>query len=442
MKLTTENKKVALELLDVYMNSGKVVIHEEEPIPYADFDKRRVEVSKEIKELIQKFMNKQIKLEDFKTRIDSINKRNNLWGFRGMRGQMFFNQLYNSSKDKEKLAEMLRSSIKIPANIDDATKRIRDFITFAETLGETVADRRSAPKPKATSYFLSYFWQIQDHTKFPIFYNSMEQAFTELGFLSPEENLDEYYVKFCELNDALRDLFEEETGSSSSYWDVEHVFWYYYIKEGAIKPPPPGKKGITKLEIDEYIPPVVAELSALAKNDKELIAKYKKEGREVEDVLEDKIYKLFTVLGYEVEKLGKGKGRVPDGIARSRQHNYAILYDAKARAEGYNMGTDDRVIKDYINSQTSKLRREGIRNVYYLVISSDFKGENEEAIKSIKLETDAKEILLLKADLLLFILELKLKDSGIGLGSDGLQRVFANSGAVTKEDIQEVLVGR
>jgi len=443
LELAIESKETALKLLEDYSKSGRKVFHKEEYVPYADFDKRRIEVSKKINDLIQGFVNKRIKLEDFKREVDSINKREPLWGFRGMNGMMFFSQLYNCSKEKEEFAKILSSSIKIPADVNEAAEKIKKFVAFVKTQAKTVSDRRGAPKTKASLYFLSYFWQIQDHTKFPIFYNSIEQTFTKLGFMTPEENLDEYYVKFCKLNDALKDLFEKQTGATLSYWDLEHVFWYYYKKEEAVKPPPPTKINIAKIGIiDEHIPPVVSDIPLLAKNDEKLVEKYAKEGRRVEDVLEDKVCKLFIMLGYEVEKLGKGKGRVPDGIAKSRQDNYAILFDTKVRAEGYNLGTDDRTIIEYINSQTGKLRREGIRNIYYLIISSDFKGETADASKRIKLGTEVKEILLLKADLLLFMLELKLKDSLIGLGSDGLQQVFANGGAITKEDIQEYLVGR
>ncbi|MBI2676912.1 MAG: hypothetical protein HYX21_03155 [Candidatus Yanofskybacteria bacterium] len=58
------------------------------------------------------------------------------------------------------------------------------------------------------------------------------------------------------------------------------------------------------------------------------------------------------------------------------------------------------------------------------------------------METGVQEVFLLKADLLLFALELKLKDPSIGLDKYGLQQIFHYSGVISKEDIQEYLAGR
>jgi|GEM_PF-6179323 len=45
----------------------------------------------------------------------------------------------------------------------------------------------------------------------------------------------------------------------------------------------------------------------------------------------------------------------------------------KVRSGGYSLGTDDRAIREYIFHETERLKRQGIKNVYFLVISSRFK---------------------------------------------------------------------
>lgn len=59
----------------------------------------------------------------------------------------------------------------------------------------------------------------------------------------------------------------------------------------------------------------------LAIGSEEMETKYSKLGKKIEDVFEDKLHKLFVMLGYETDRLGKGKGRVPDGIILARQEH-------------------------------------------------------------------------------------------------------------------------
>jgi hypothetical protein len=47
---------------------------------------------------------------------------------------------------------------------------------------ENAPDKRKVPNPGSTCYFLSYFWQIANKNKWPIFYTSLTQSFADLGF--------------------------------------------------------------------------------------------------------------------------------------------------------------------------------------------------------------------------------------------------------------------
>lgn len=443
MRSSEDRKQKALELLKLFLDSGELIKERKGKfLKREEFQEWRRKVSSEIRELIDGFLRNRLSLNSFKSEVDSINKRNPLWGFSGIKGQMFFNQLFKAVDDKSSLTKKLQEAISLPKDIKDAEQKLNRFWIFVYKLGKRFSDRHLAPKEGSAPYFLSYFWQIQDPEKFPIYYTSLEQVFIELDFMPSDiDKSGEKYKFFYNLNNEFKELFSKKTGRNFSYWDVEHVFWYYYNQKQEAATRSSIKKEISAFaeEID-YMPPIIKEIPALARGDEKVVKKYEKESKKVEDVLEDKIYKLFIMLGYEVKKLGKGKGREPDGIARARQDSYAIIYDAKSRKEGYSIGTDDRAIKEYIESHSKILKKEGFRNIYFIVISGSFRGNQENSIKNIKMETDAQEILLLKADFLLFILELKLRDSAIDLSS--LQKVFHNSGILSKEDIQEYLAGR
>ena len=445
--LNEENKNKALILLDNFIKSGELVKRKDEFLSREVFQESRKKIAIEIKELISQFLEDKIDIEIFKSKVDSINKRNPLWGFRGIKGQMFFNQLLNIESDKEELVRRLKSAISLPKNIEEAEQKINDFTNFVEQLAKPYKDKRLAPKSSSVIYFLSYFWQIIDPDIFPVYYNSAEQTYKELGFMPEDiEFPGDNYVYFYNLTNELKDLFSQKTGRKYSLWDVEHVYWYYYVNKTPTKQPPKQRKGTKQLILEEseedYIPPIVKDIQLLASGDENMVKKYEKHEKKIEDVLEDKLYKLFLMLGFETEKLGKGRGRVPDGIARARQEGYAIIYDAKSRGESYNIGTDSRAIKEYIEEYSAKLHREGLKNIYFTVISGDFRDDQDDAIKRIKIDTGVQEVLLLKAELLLFALELKLKDPNIDLGRTGLQQVFQYSGIISKEEILEYLVGR
>jgi hypothetical protein len=143
------------------------------------------------------------------------------------------------------------------------------------------------------------------------------------------------------------------------------------------------------------------------------------------------------MLGYETQDLGQGHGRVPDGVAICREYHYAIGYDAKVRQQPYTMGTDERAIREYIFSLTDRMKKQGVRQIYFMIISSAFSGDHDDVIRGLKMDTDAREILLVEAGALLALLETKLRDPSLTLGPEGIQRLLADSGILSEADIRE-----
>jgi hypothetical protein len=129
-------------------------------------------------------------------------------------------------------------------------------------------------------------------------------------------------------------------------------------------------------------------------------------------------------------------------VASAPDYNYAILWDAKVRSGGYSMGTDDRVIREYITSQSRDLkRRRSLRNIYYVIVSSSFADDFDDAVRAMKMETDVSEVTLLEADALVAMVDAKLRDPlQITLGPDGLQRLFTVSGVLTEGTVREQLI--
>ena len=100
MKLILSNeaqKAKVVEIWDYYIANNKRFINASKEYTQEELDAKRIKVIEEAKGYIDNYINDHISLEEFKSAIDGLNKRNRLWGFRGINGQMFFNMLYNSS---------------------------------------------------------------------------------------------------------------------------------------------------------------------------------------------------------------------------------------------------------------------------------------------------------------------------------------------------------
>ena len=68
-----------------------------------------------------------------------------------------------------------------------------------------------------------------------------------------------------------------------------------------------------------------------------------------------------------------------------------------------------------------------------MVISSSFTGNHDDAIRSMKIDTNVNEILLAEVKSLLAMLEGKLRNPAVSIGPDGIQRLLASSGLLLRE---------
>jgi hypothetical protein len=123
------------------------------------------------------------------------------------------------------------------------------------------------------------------------------------------------------------------------------------------------------------------------------------------------------------------------------QNSYALLWDAKVRGDGYGLGTDDRTIKEYVTNASRDLERSRRpRNLYDLVISSGFAEDHHDTNRLLKMETDVSEVCLVEADALVEMVDARLRSPlEVTLGSDGLHRLFAKSGIITRQDVRDCL---
>lgn len=399
---------------DDYINSDKIVL-DTKGNEYPNIDESRKKAIEQLKQFVQQYISDEIDIFEFKTTVDSFNKRNNLWGFTATKGQMFFNQLVkNNEKNIDKVSLLLKQTISKPKNISDALSKIETLDKFCYGIFSKAKDKRKVANPGSIGYFLSYFWQIHNPLQWPILYTSLSNAFKALEIWEEHSSQKETYRYFYNLNEEIKNIIKRHSNKEITNWDAEHAFWNYNGNPNLeIK----KKKNTKALEATEeqlipvsasfdladYLIPKVAKLVDLGnQTDKSSSSK----GSEFEKLVSE----IFKQLDFDVEMLGQGSGRNPDAIVRLREENTAFLIDAKAYSNGYSLGVDDRAIKEYISHYCPKLQKEGYKKIGFIIVSNSFKSNFDSFINDITWNTDIKRFILLSSEALLYLLAYKTKD--------------------------------
>lgn len=410
-----EKKQQIHKIWDDYIANNKQVL-DTKGNEFKDIDTARLEAIQQLKEIIKPFDKGDINIYEFKTSIDSFNKRNNLWGFTATKGQMFFNQLVKNSETKiDKLTVLLKQVISKPNNLTDALAKIDSLDKYCLTIYTKAKDKRKAPKPSSIGYFLSYFWQIHDYKQWPILYTSLINAYIELEIWEEKLTQKETYEFFYNLNEEVKRILNNYSKTEINNWEAEHAFWNFKgnpnkefekIKKESNIVTVDEEKIVSRnasFQLTDYLIPKVATLVELG-NETEKSSSAK--GSEYEKLVAE----IFKQLDFDVEILGQGSGRNPDAILRLREENTAFIVDAKAYSNGYSLGVDDRAIKEYINYYCPKLNKEGYKKIGFIIVSNSFKSNFDGFINEITWNTDIKRFILLSSEALLYLLAYKTKD--------------------------------
>lgn len=447
IQLNQQQKEVLLQYLREFKEKG-TIINESVESNYQSFDTQRVSAIPHLKGLIDKFLSKQLTLEQFKVESESYCRKYPYWGFKNFSGQMQLNQYSNNIKDSKK-EEFLREVITLPNDISEAKTKINSMADYLVKLKENTDNPKSIPRVSQT-YLLSYFWEIQNPTKWPTYYGSTKKVLLNIGTeLDVAESYGEEYATYVEIISQIKELFEKEDGINEEYplWFIEHVLWNQFVKNKPteihkeVKNVGTRKATLTtkSLASGDWIPPIINDIEELA-NNRETEWSISK-GLRPEKAFETKLRLAFTLLGFDTTELGQGTGRQPDGIAIStsvEDGDFAIIYDAKAREDRYSVGTSDREILEYIKKKSEELKRARVNRTYFVIISSEF----DEGSTSLNLLREVFRqtrvpVTLLKASDLLFIIETKLEN--IYINHSQLEHLFLETGLLTREKISDIL---
>jgi hypothetical protein len=196
-----------------------------------ELDKKRAAlIDGTLKPLVDDYLGGRVPLVDFKTEVDGINKQHKCWGFGGVKGQMFFNQVVKVAGDAAECDREIKAAIAAPTGEDVARARIAAFAGYVRRIGDAHVRaggrKRGRPRPSSIPFFLSYFWQVQDRRTWPICYTNAVRTLGALGLWQPGDGLAEDYIAFKHLYEGLARKFSQASGRPFGLYDVEHVFWF------------------------------------------------------------------------------------------------------------------------------------------------------------------------------------------------------------------------
>jgi hypothetical protein len=441
--LDEEAKKQIAEIWRNHVASNSTGF-DKEGVLINNIDDSRLYAIEVVKIIIHNFMKGDFNIHDFKTSLDSYNKHNNLWGFTAKLGQMYFNQLIQANESNiEKLTTLLKDAITEPKNLKDALSKIESLEKLTTAIYNKSRDKHNAPYPGAVGFFLSYFWQIHNHQKWPILYNSLINSYVEMGIWKEHRTQKETYEFYYNLTGDLKDLVKTTTGTEVSNWDIEHAFWNYKNKPKPLSVSMPSKAEA------QYSTSTTAELKSV----KEAEVKEVREVKEVKEVkevrerevqfteafdireyllprltrlldyenqeaagtpghvpYEELVAESFSQLDFDVKVLEQGRRRNPYAQLKFREENIAFIIDANANSKDYFEQNDERMIKEYLKEQCKELKKEGFKKVGFIFISRSFEPSHQEFVNFITWNTNIKKVILLTSDALLYLLAYKNKN--------------------------------
>ncbi len=224
------SKQNPVEVMRLYLNAPPNAQGQTPAQRYEVTDKERVTlIEGTLKPLVEAYLAGKVPLDEFKSKADGINKRQNRWGFRGIKGQMFFNIVLNVAPDAAECDQEIKAAIRAPTDENEARSRIQRFAGYVRRIGDahikTGGGKQGRPKAGSIPFFLSYFWQVQDRGTWPIYYTNAVETMGKLGIWQPGDDLAENYIAFKHLYEQLAQTFTQASGKTFDLYGVEHVFW-------------------------------------------------------------------------------------------------------------------------------------------------------------------------------------------------------------------------
>jgi hypothetical protein len=179
----------------------------------------------------------------FKKWLQNESGLHNHWGFNGACGQKFLNMLCNNTKSPAELAKTLIQVFSPPKDKEEAISKIVSLIEFTRRENEHIENPHKKASAGCSPFFLSYFWNIQQYGRHPIYYPSAVGGLECIGLANLDGIGDssQRYETYYDWMVQLRKDYGDATGIPVTFTDLETLLqWVYdHSEDEAEKKPEP-----------------------------------------------------------------------------------------------------------------------------------------------------------------------------------------------------------
>ena len=131
MQLTQEQQKILGIYIDDF-NKAPTVEDNNETIPDAIFDEKRMVAIIALRKMLSDFMSGTLSLVEFKEKSEAMSRVFPYWGFKNFSGQMQLNQYVNNIEDGTQ-EKRLKEALAVPKALEESVAKIN---TLAKYLAE------------------------------------------------------------------------------------------------------------------------------------------------------------------------------------------------------------------------------------------------------------------------------------------------------------------
>ncbi|MBI4309102.1 MAG: hypothetical protein HY591_02100 [Candidatus Omnitrophica bacterium] len=156
-----------------------------------------------------------------------------------------------------------------------------------------------------------------------------------------------------------------------------------------------------------YLPACLQYLNVLARGE---VPHNEDQAQSAALLFERRCADAFQCLGFKIENLGQGKGRVPDFIALANRERFVLIVDAKSRSEGYVLGTEDRKFLEYAVKHGRELQSKGFEKIYFVIVAASFREKDLTLLTTHLTNSPIRSVDFLTADALIRIVEDSIRE--------------------------------
>lgn len=182
--------------------------------------------------------------------------------------------------------------------------------------------------------------------------------------------------------------------------------WYRSSKNGEPRSEAAVNESSPHPGLRPFLPATLQYLNTLARGE---TPPYEPPESDTALLFERRTADAFRCLGFEVKSMGQGTGRNADSLAIAPRERFGLIIDAKARSNGYVLGTEDRKFLEYAKSHGTSLQRQGLDRLYFVVVGPSFRENDLQKLTENLSESPIRNVILLTASALMRMVEDSIK---------------------------------